>query len=78
MEAPLTQREFDLWREADSVFKSEMRTFIGAQVGLNLAAEHRFTAVEERQASGERKVIAITTIVSSVIGAVGGWFGGRA
>ncbi len=78
MDTPLSQREFDTWRESDNTFKGEMRDFIAVQVGLNLAAEHRFTKVEEKQASSERKVIAITTVISSAIGALMGFISGKA
>jgi hypothetical protein len=78
MDAPLSQREFDTWREADNTFKGEMRDFIAAQVHLNLGSENRLTKVEEKQASSERKVIAITTVVSAAVGALMGFFGHKA
>jgi hypothetical protein len=76
MEA-LSQREFDTWRETDNEFKGEMRAFIAAQVALNLSSEKRMTRTEERLDSGERRTAIITGLVSSIVGAVGGFFGAK-
>jgi hypothetical protein len=76
MEA-LSQREFDTWRETDNEFKGEMRAFIAAQVALNLASEKRLTRTEERLDGGERRTAIITGLVSSIVGAVGGFFGAK-
>jgi hypothetical protein len=76
MEA-LSQREFDLWREGDNEFKGEMRAFIAAQIKLNLGSEKRLTKLEEKSDSGERRAAIITGLVSSIVGAVGGFFGSK-
>ncbi len=77
MDALLTQREFDTWRESDNEFKGEMRAFIAAQVALNLSTEKRVATVETRLENGERRVAIITGLISSIGGAVGGFFGSK-
>lgn len=77
-EAPaLSQYTFELWRESDDVFKKEMRDFIIAQINLNLKTENRLTTVESRQLSGDRRLAMITALISSIVGAVGGFLGGK-
>lgn len=64
---PLSQREFDTWRDADDTFKAEMRQFCAFQMNTNLTNEHRLTDVEASQKSNDRKVIAMTTVISSAV-----------
>lgn len=66
-ETPLSQREFDTWREDDREFKGEMRQFVAAQVSVNLTNERRISTIEEKQKSNDRKVVALTTVISSAV-----------
>ena len=76
MEAPLSQREFDTWREEDTAFKVEMRSFMAIQNDVNLDVERRVTSVETNYQRLEQRAITRTGIVSSIVAAVIGALGG--
>ena len=77
MDAPLTQREFDLWREGDDTFKHVMRGFINTQTALNLSVQGRLSTVEAEQEECKeftnRRATWISGVVAAIIGSVGAW-----
>ena len=81
MDALLTQREFDSWRQEDHTFKQEIRAFITTQTAINLDIEGRVSTIHTKQDECEqttnRRATWVSTIVSAAIGAVVtivGWF----
>lgn len=68
MEEPLTQREFDLWREADNQFKVRLEAFIDKQVEINEDAKVRLKALE---VANDRSVMR-TGLVATVVSGIGG------
>jgi hypothetical protein len=75
MEQPLSQREFDLWREADNDFKQQVLTHVQGQIALNLQSEGRMKAIEIRQDSSERRATLVATGFSTVMAALAALFG---
>ena len=80
MDTPLTQREFDTWRQEDHAFKSELRGFMTTQTTINLDVEGRVSTVEAKQEDCEettnRRATWVSAVVSAVIGALAtavGW-----
>lgn len=80
MDATLTQREFDTWREGDSEFKQQLVAHMAQQTRLNLLVEGRITAVEiqvrECSEGATRRTVWLSSLVSAIAGAVAGHFGG--
>lgn len=72
MDAPLSQREFDTWREGDETFKSEIRQFISRQTVINLDVEGRLTGVLHEHGHRERQTVIRAGFLSSIIGAIVG------
>jgi hypothetical protein len=74
---PLSQREFDTWRESDEAFKREMRDHILVQTTTNLAVEGRVTSLETHR---EHAIIGIgifSSIISTIVGSIAGFIFGR-
>lgn len=81
MSEPLTQREFELWREGDAEFKQQLLAHVQEQVKLNISVAQRLSTVEAKQEECENSVSRRTTWISSLVAAaVGGvvawWTGG--
>ena len=78
---PLSQREFDTWREDDRAFKDDMRAFMESQTRLNLDYEGRLSTVEAKQDDCEstinRRSGMIAGLVAAVIGGFGTWLAAK-
>ena len=81
MDAPLSQREFDTWRESDTTFKEDIRQFMQLQTDINLNMEGRMSSVEGNYEQLEQRAITriglISSFIAAVIGSVGGWLAGK-
>jgi hypothetical protein len=76
MDAALTQREFDTWREGDEAFKQEMRQLMFAHADLHRETEGRLSVLETNQKKQTTQTVNRTTWVSAIVSAiVGGLFG---
>ena len=73
---PLSQREFDTWRETDTAFKEQMLAHITQQTAVNFDVERRVTTLQTHQDRSNTRVSIISTLVSSVVAAVVGAFAG--
>jgi len=75
---PLSQREFDLWREADEDFKRQMLEHVKGQGVVNLAMEKRVTTLETHREHAIISLGIFTSFVSAIVGGMAGFFfGGR-
>jgi hypothetical protein len=74
---PLSQREFDLWREADEEFKRAVLKHVEAQVALNLASEQRLTKLETHREHAIISLGIFTSLVAAIVGGMAGLFFGR-
>ena len=77
METPLSQREFDTWREGDETYKHVMQNFVNTQSAFNLKIVDRVSAVEAKQEDCEsslgRRSGLISGVVAAIVGAIGAW-----
>lgn len=81
---PLTQREFDTWRETDEQFKNQMLGFCRTQTELNLRIEGRMSTIESKQedtdATIKRRtglITALASAIATIATAFGAWFANR-
>lgn len=75
METPLTQREFDLWRESDEAFKRRLEEHITTQAVINLDTAVRVKALEVNQENAGRLSAKLSTVVAAAVSAlIGGAF----
>lgn len=77
MNEPLTQREFDTWRETDSLFKQQMLAHISNQTETNFGVERRVSMLEAHKDKSNTRVSVISSLVSAVVGGIVGAFTGR-
>jgi ferric-dicitrate binding protein FerR (iron transport regulator) len=76
MDAALTQREFDTWREGDEAFKQEMRQLMMLHADLHRKVEGRISTLEANHKKQTTQAVNRTTWVSAIVSAiVGGLFG---
>lgn len=75
METPLTQREFDLWRESDEAFKRRLEEHMTTQAVINLDTAVRVKALEVNQENAGRLSAKLSTVVAAAVSAlIGGTF----
>lgn len=82
MSDPLSQFEFNLWREGDTAFKRQMLDHIASQQTLNAILDRRMTTAEVNLATmdanrnSDRASMAkwATVIAAAISAAVGGLF----
>lgn len=75
MEAPLTQREFDTWRESDRDFKANMLAHIKDQQNLNLIMDRRVGTLELNRDNDKSQSAKWTTVIAAAVSAaIGGVF----
>ena len=67
---PLTQREFDIWRESDTEFKQRLETHLIAQETLNRDSEARLRVIEHDHDRMMTKSGWIATIISGFTGTI--------
>jgi hypothetical protein len=72
----LDKGTFDLWRETDDAFKSEIRQHIQLQHTINLDVERRLSTVQTTQDGYDKTVTKRTTWLSSVVAAIIGAIAG--
>lgn len=64
-EPPLTQREFDAWREGDAEFKRRVLDHIEKQHDRNIEVESRLTAVEGGEQRNKR--VSVGSVVAAIV-----------
>lgn len=70
MEAPLSQREFDLWRESDREFKQRMEEHMAAQATVNLDIKLRVNSLEVNQENAGKLSAKLSSVVAAGVAAV--------
>ncbi len=78
MHEPLTQREFDTWRESDRAFKEQVLSHMEYQETTNRDTARRVTSLEIKDS--ERSVFRvgfISSVISAIVGGVTGAVFGR-
>lgn len=78
MAIPLSQREFDTWRESDTAFKEQMLAHITQQTATNFDVERRVSTLQAYQDRSNTRTGVISTLVSSVVAAIVGAIAGGA
>ena len=81
METPLSQREFDSWRQDDDVFKQRIEGFLTAQTEINLDNSAAISTLrakqEECQEHVARRTTWVSALVSAIVGGIVGLFAGK-
>lgn len=81
MAEPLSQREFDLWREGHDDRMERLLDYMDSQVTLNRSNEGRIVALETNQAAAgklsARLSGAVGAVVAALISGVFHFIGGR-
>lgn len=71
---PLSQHEFDLWREGDTTFKTAILKHIETQVELNRESEGRLVALETNQLRAGTLASWISAVIAAIVGSLAGAF----
>lgn len=76
---PLTQREFDLWRDGHDHKIDRLVKHIDTQESLNLRTEGRIATLEAGESKNKRLSIGsvVTAITTAVIAALSAWGSNR-
>lgn len=69
-ESPLTQREFDVWREGDNAFKARLEQHLIAQQQVNTDTEARLKVLEDQHERANTRTGYIAAIVAGFAGTI--------